>query len=77
MYMYSTCKFNVYMYIILSTIKWICKHVYSFNKNMKNAWYTVLIINCKKNIYIYIYTSDITINSQPNYISVIHDHVYC
>lgn len=50
-----TCKFNVYMYIILSTIKWICKHVYNFNKNMKNAWYTVLIINCKKNIHIYIY----------------------
>ena len=43
------------MHSILSTIKWICKHVYSFNKNMKNAWYTVLIINCKKNIYIYIY----------------------
>lgn len=30
------------------------KHVYNFNKNMKNAWYTVLIINCKKNIHIYI-----------------------
>lgn len=52
-----TCNISLMYTCILYWVQlneYANKHVYNFNKNMKNAWYTVLIINCKKNIHIYI-----------------------